>query len=185
MDLSKLPLMPSAELPVAVPAPEATPIPPARPYNWQPEERAAEGCACPSCERLRMDLRDFTGRATPTVNPIVWFGDTFDPTATSSFDPAAAFAASTSTGHIGASSPQVANLPRSTPPVQESRRIRGRYSHPTSGLSGAVRWREPGTLSVWDAAISGLQQWTFGREGAGGVLQGGRGGLMEWYPTEV
>lgn len=171
MDLSELPLMPSAEVPEAAPASAPWPRKVSSTSDWPVEEMLAD-CNCPSCQSTREpDLRGS------------W--DMSDPTAGSAFDPATAFAAVTSTARISTSSLQIAHLPRWGSPVQESRRIRGRYSHPTSGLTGVVRWREPGTLGVWDNSTGGEEQWTFRQEDADGSLRGGADRLMQWYPTEV
>lgn len=141
MNLSELPLMPSAEVPEVVPAPVQAGY---ADSGWQ---RAEPGCGCPSCERLRE--RDQTRAAhPPAVNPQIWFGDISDPTASSAFDPYTAFAAVTSTGRISASSPQIQRLPRSAPTVQENRRIRGRYTEDFAAntvLAGHERWLDPTT----------------------------------------
>lgn len=151
MDLSALPLMPGAELPEAVPpAPEATPVPPARPYNWQPEERAVEGCPCPSCERLR-DREQV--RVPPPIQPAVFLRES-PAESVGLFDLSQAFAAATSTGRISARSPQIANLPRSAPLVQESRRIRGRYTVDTGAngsMAGEARWLDTDTGKVYSS----------------------------------
>lgn len=65
-------------------------------------------------------------------------------------------------------------------------RIRGRYDFSSSwnrndALQGAVRWREPGTMQVYDEF--GLRQWTYTEELAGGVLRDP--GNRRWYTTEV
>lgn len=143
MDLSSLPLMPSLDLPPAAPAPAPEA---ARPYadtGWQPEERAAEGCS--SCQQLRerdrsaSSMRQQYGASIAQPPPIVWVNDLspiesiFDMSIASApadriatMRWADAFGDSV-TGRISTSQPAMANIPRAAPPVQSSRRIRGRY----------------------------------------------------------
>jgi hypothetical protein len=72
------------------------------------------------------------------------------------------------------------------PVNQNAGRIRGRYDfthsqNPQDGFHGMVRWREPGTLYVFDE--EGRRQWTYTRELPGGILEDDRG--RRWVPTEV
>jgi hypothetical protein len=71
-------------------------------------------------------------------------------------------------------------------PDPNAGRIRGRYDFsqsetPGAGLVDQVRWRQPGTMSVYDE--QGARQWTYVNEHADGSLSDARG--RRWYPTEV
>jgi len=82
---------------------------------------------------------------------------------------------------------QPAAIPRQAP-TMAPRRIRGRYDFsesltPASGLHGQVRWREPGTLQVWDSSTDGHSQWTYVTELPDGTLVDRNGN--RWRPTEV
>lgn len=68
-------------------------------------------------------------------------------------------------------------------------RIRGRYDFATAtnsvynGMQDLVRWREPGTLQVWDSPTGGRPQWTYIEELPDGSLVDRVG--RRWRPTEV
>lgn len=69
---------------------------------------------------------------------------------------------------------------------QNAGRIRGRYDfthslRPQDGMHGQVRWREPGTLEVFDEA--GRRQWTFVEQHDDGSLSDRSG--RHRVPTEV
>lgn len=195
MDLSTLPLMPSMDLPppVEVPVPTAQ-----RPSfdtssNWQPEEQAVAGCTCQSYQELRerdrtaSSMRQQYGSATPPTSRFVtasiaaqYDGDIYASVAD-------AFSGAV-TGRISASQPTMANIPRAAPPDPPTNRIRGRYDFSgtgsaASGLQDQVRWREPGTLQVWDSPVGGNYQWTYIEELADGTLVDRIG--RRWRPTEV
>lgn len=188
MDLSTLPLMPSMDLPPPVEVPAAQ-----RPSfdtssNWQPEEQAVAGCTCQSCQELRerdrtaSSMRQQYGSVAVPPTPAIWEGDRFDISATSEFG---GQEFRTVTGRIGAA---MANIPRAAPPVQSTQRIRGRYDFANTdsaarGLQDRVRWREPGTLQVWDSPVGGRHQWTYIEELADGTLMDSNGRC--WRPTEV
>lgn len=194
MDLSTLPLMPSMDLPppVEVPVPTAQ-----RPTgfdtapNWQPAEQAADGCFCPSCQELRerdrtaSSMRQQYG-ASAQPAPMIWLDEL--PAGTPLYDNGAAAFSGAVTGRISASQPAMASIPRAAPPVQSSRRIRGRYDFDVMdtvafGLQGTIRWREPGTMQVYDDPVNGDRQWTYSEELPDGSLADRSG--RRWRPTEV
>lgn len=191
MDLSTLPLMPSMDLPPPVEVPAQ-------------EEQAVGGCGCPSCQQRRerdrtaSTMRQQYGSIAVPPTPMIWEGDSFDINAVSEFggqefrtvtgrsvDRAQLYAAS----YGAASQPAMANIPRAALPVHGStQRIRGRYDFSSTdraanGLHDRVRWREPGTLQVWDSPVGGNYQWAYIEELVDGVLIDGNGN--RWRPTEV
>lgn len=178
MDLSTLPLMPSMDLPPPVEVPVQ-------------EEQAVGGCSCLSCQQLReldrtaSSMRQQYG-ASAQPAPMIRLDEL---TAGAPFydNGAAAFSGAV-TGRISASQPAMASIPRAAPPVQSTQRIRGRYDFSNTdsaanGLQGQVRWREPGTLQVWDSPVGGNYQWTYIAELADGTLIDRNG--RRWRPTEV
>lgn len=174
MDLSTLPLMPSMDLPPPVDSP------------------------VPTAQRPSFDtssMRQQYGSVAVPPTSLIW--DVFDMGATSEFggqefrtvtgrsaDRAQLYAAA----YGAASQPEMASIPPAAPPVQSTQRIRGRYDFANtdiaaSGLQDQVRWREPGTLQVWDSPVGGNYQWTYIEEMADGTLVDRRG--RRWRPTEV
>lgn len=183
MDLSTLPLMPSMDLPPPVEVPTAQ-----RPSTSSWDVLVGdelEGCQCAACRMERREgdrtaegMRQQYGSVAVPPTSLIWNG--FDMGATSEFG---GQEFRTVTGR----SMDRAQL-YAAPPDPPTNRIRGRYDFANtdiaaSSLQDQVRWREPGTLQVWDSPVGGSYQWTYIEELADGTLVDRRG--RRWRPTEV
>lgn len=112
---------------------------------------ALRGCACDSCRQMRAAAQPATQRSDLV-------------------------------GQYGGAGYQTPAYPELLPPGW----VAGRYDFsqsqgPTRWLQGQVRWREPGTMNVWDS--SGNRQWTYTDELPDGTLVDNSGRM--WVPDRV
>lgn len=158
MDLSTLPLMPSMDLPPPVEAPVPTAQRPSfADTGWETQNDGSDGCQCAGCQlerralalerdRSASSMRQQYGYIAVPPTPMIWETTPTDwPAVADAFSGAV-------TGRISASQPAMANILRAAPPMQSSRRIRGRYTTDRGAnvsMAGHGRWLDPDTGALY------------------------------------